>query len=143
MIVAPIGGGGLISGISVAVKAKRPAIEVIGVQTAACPSMYAAIKGTSPTGAETTIADGIAVKAAGTLTRKLIADLVTDIFWFRKSKSKELFCFFWKSKKQLPRAPVLRHWRPFWLILNILPVAASRWWCPVRTLIPGCSPASY
>jgi threonine dehydratase len=116
MIVAPIGGGGLISGISVAVKAVRPTVEVIGVQAAAYPSMYAAIKGTAPTGAETTIADGIAVKAAGTLTRKLIAALVEDIFLVSEEQIERAILLFLEIEKAVtegagatPLAALLAH----------------------------------
>ncbi|MFL0267301.1 threonine ammonia-lyase [Candidatus Clostridium radicumherbarum] len=44
VIIAPIGGGGLITGISVAAKHLKPSIEIIGVQTAACPAMVAALR---------------------------------------------------------------------------------------------------
>ncbi len=40
VLVVPIGGGGLISGVAIAAKAMKPEIEILGVQAAACPSMY-------------------------------------------------------------------------------------------------------
>lgn len=44
VILAPIGGGGLITGLSIAAKSVKPSIKVIGVQTAACPAMVQALK---------------------------------------------------------------------------------------------------
>lgn len=79
VIVAPIGGGGLIAGIATAVKALRPALEVIGVQAAACPSMYRKRKGLPEAAARPTIAEGIEVKKPGELTLPIIQKLVEDI----------------------------------------------------------------
>jgi threonine dehydratase len=79
IIVAPIGGGGLIAGIAVAARALKPDIEIIGVQTARFPSMYCAVRGESPTFGVSTIADGIAVKAPGMLTLPIVKERVTDI----------------------------------------------------------------
>ncbi len=64
LIFVPIGGGGLISGIATVVKALRPQATVIGVQAAACPSAYQALKEgkVCRVEAERSIADGIAVK---------------------------------------------------------------------------------
>ncbi len=80
-LVVPIGGGGLISGIAVAAKALKPAIEIVGVQSALYPSMAEALKGKpSDTGtAAATLAEGIAVKEPGELTRRIVAALVGDI----------------------------------------------------------------
>jgi threonine dehydratase len=78
-LVVPIGGGGLIAGIAVAAKAFRPSIEVIGVETELYPSMYQAIHGLAPTSGGQTIAEGIAVKKPGELTKPIVAELVEDI----------------------------------------------------------------
>ena len=78
-LVVPIGGGGMISGMAVAAKALRPAIEIIGVQTERFPSMYCALKGLHPQFGGTTIADGIAVKEPGRLTLPVIRELVSEI----------------------------------------------------------------
>ncbi|MDE1938727.1 MAG: threonine ammonia-lyase [Alphaproteobacteria bacterium] len=78
-LVVPIGGGGLISGISVAAKALNPAIEIYGVQTRAYPSMYNAVKGDELPCAGQTMAEGIAVKQPGALTTPVIRALVKDI----------------------------------------------------------------
>jgi threonine dehydratase len=78
-VVVAIGGGGLISGISVAAKAIKPAIEIVGVETLRFPSMYHAVRGTEPEFAQSTIADGIAVKEAGRITREIVARNVAGI----------------------------------------------------------------
>jgi threonine dehydratase len=78
-LVIPIGGGGLISGMSVVARAERPDIEVIGVQAQLFPSMYGHIKQEDlPCGGDT-LAEGIAVKEPGEFTRRVIAELVDDI----------------------------------------------------------------
>jgi len=79
-LVVPIGGGGLISGMATAAKGLSKDIEMIGVQASMYPSMQAAINGSqAPTQGGATIAEGIAVKTAGALTRKIVAKLVDDI----------------------------------------------------------------
>lgn len=79
VLVVPIGGGGLISGMAVAAKALKPDIEVIGVQAALYPSMYNAIKGASLPARGDTLAEGIAVKAPGRITLEHVRRLVDDI----------------------------------------------------------------
>jgi threonine dehydratase len=80
-VIVPIGGGGLISGVAVAVKSRRPGVKVIGVQTELLPSMIAAIEEGHPVTLEpaTTIADGIAVKRSGELTLKHVKEYVDDV----------------------------------------------------------------
>jgi threonine dehydratase len=80
-LVVPIGGGGLISGIAVAVKALNPDIEIIGVQSTLYPSMYRLMRGEDPGPPATaaTLAEGIAVKEPGRLTRHIVKALVSDI----------------------------------------------------------------
>ena len=79
MLVVPIGGGGLISGIAIAAKAIKPSIEIVGVEAALYPSMRNALKGESRPCAGTTIAEGIAVKNVGKLTLPIVKELVADI----------------------------------------------------------------
>ncbi len=74
-----IGGGGLISGVAVAARALKPGIEVIGVQTEQFPAMYALFKGMQMRSANATLAEGIAVKSPGLITREIVRRLVTDI----------------------------------------------------------------
>lgn len=78
-LVVAIGGGGLIAGIAVAAKAIKPGIEIIGVQTERFPAMYAAIKGQDLASGTNTIAEGIAVKSPGAITRPIVEALVDDI----------------------------------------------------------------
>lgn len=79
VLVVPIGGGGLISGIAIAAKAVKPGIEVIGVEATLFPSMWNAVKGGQRPCAGTTIAEGIAVKNVGKLTLPIVKELVADI----------------------------------------------------------------
>lgn len=81
MVVVPVGGGGLIAGIATAVKGIKPAVSVIGVQAAACPSASEAIAAGSPVrvGARPTIADGIRVMETGTLSFPVIHDSVDRV----------------------------------------------------------------
>jgi threonine dehydratase len=81
MLVVPIGGGGLISGIAIAAKALKPAIEIVGVQSALYPAMVDALRGETHDmeTAAATLAEGIAVKEPGKLTRRIVAALVGDI----------------------------------------------------------------
>jgi threonine dehydratase len=75
-VVVPVGGGGLCSGVAIAVKAARPDVEVIGVQVAACAPYPASLERGEPVAASSalTIADGIAVKRPGDLTLALLAE---------------------------------------------------------------------
>ncbi len=75
-VIVPLGGGGLASGIAIAVKRHDPTIRVIGVQVTAC-APYA--NGVPPAGAVTTLADGIAVKRPGELTRPLVEHWLDDV----------------------------------------------------------------
>ena len=74
-----IGGGGLISGMAIAAKAIKPSIDIVGVETSRFPSMLAALKGTPAVFGASTIAEGIAVKEPGKITREIVGKLVSDI----------------------------------------------------------------
>jgi threonine dehydratase len=77
-VVVPVGGGGLIGGVACAVKCLRPDIEVVGVQTARLPSMQAALDRGEPVSlpAAVTLADGIGVRRAGSLSLPLVQKYV-------------------------------------------------------------------
>jgi threonine dehydratase len=80
-IVVPVGGGGLASGIAIAVKSARPGVEVVGVQAEAC-APYADLlrRGEpAPVASALTIADGIAVKRPGTRTLALVERWLDDV----------------------------------------------------------------
>jgi len=78
-LVVPIGGGGLISGMAIAAKALNPEIKIIGVQTELYPGMKSSVDGTAFDGGGISIAEGIAVKEPGQITRRIVKDLVDDI----------------------------------------------------------------
>jgi threonine dehydratase len=80
-VVVPVGGGGLIAGVACAVKERRPAIRVIGVQTSRLPSMKVAVSENQLVvlPASTTLADGIAVRSAGAVTMPLVRRYVDEI----------------------------------------------------------------
>jgi threonine dehydratase len=78
-LVVAIGGGGLIAGVSTAAKSIKPGIDVVGVQTDQFPSMYAAFKGLTMASATATLAEGIAVKSPGEITRRIVQQLVDDV----------------------------------------------------------------
>jgi threonine dehydratase len=79
VLVVPIGGGGLVAGCAIAARAKKPSIEIIGVEAALYPSMWNAIyQGDRPCGGAT-LAEGIAVKNVGRITLPVVRELVADI----------------------------------------------------------------
>ena len=78
-LVVPIGGGGLISGIAVAAKARKPDLRIIGVEAALYPSMYNAIYGVDLPSRGDTLAEGIAVKSPGKIATEIIRHLVDEI----------------------------------------------------------------
>ncbi len=79
MLCVPIGGGGLLSGMAVAARGINPDITLIGVQAKAFPGMVNAVRGEAHAFGSQTIAEGIAVRNVGKITRELISTLVDDI----------------------------------------------------------------
>jgi len=78
-LVVPIGGGGLIAGCAIAAQAKKPSIQIVGVESALYPSMWNALhQGNRPCGGAT-LAEGIAVKNVGKLTLPVVREFVRDI----------------------------------------------------------------
>jgi threonine dehydratase len=80
IIVVPVGGGGLIGGVALAVKSRRPDIRIVGVQMERFPGAYNAFHGRSD-GARglATVAEGIAVKTPGQHTLPLLRAHVDDL----------------------------------------------------------------
>jgi threonine dehydratase len=80
-VVVPLGGGGLISGVAVAVKALRPDVRVVGVQAAGAAAFPASLKSGTPTalGSMATIADGIAVGCPGAITLEHVSRLTDEV----------------------------------------------------------------
>lgn len=80
-VVVPIGGGGLISGISLAIKSINPNIKVIGVEPVGASTLKTSLENGKVTKLESvqTIADGVAVKQCGDKTYNIIKDYVDEI----------------------------------------------------------------
>jgi len=80
-VIIPVGGGGLIAGVSYALKHFKPGIRVIGVQAGGAPAMYLSLKEQKLVECESacTFADGIAIRKPGALTFSIIRDCVDEI----------------------------------------------------------------
>lgn len=100
-VIVPIGGGGLISGIALALKAHSPHSRVIGVQATGAPAMFLSRHAGQVQASQTvrTIADGIAVKRPGELTFAMIDQLVDDIVTVDEHEiSRAILLFLERSK---------------------------------------------
>jgi threonine dehydratase len=78
-VLVPVGGGGLISGIAVAIAASGRKIEVVGVEAALYPSMRNALQGEALPAGGATLAEGIAIKTPGALTLPIVRDHVDTV----------------------------------------------------------------
>jgi len=119
-LVIAIGGGGLISGISIAAKAMKPSIDVVGVEVVRFPAMYHAMKGTEPVFAASTIAEGIAVKEPGRITREVVAKNVSEIVLVDEGDIEEAIVMLLEIEKTVvegaggaPLAAILRNRKRF------------------------------
>lgn len=101
VIVVPIGGGGLISGISFAAKTLKPGIKIVGVQTENIPSMKESIRNGKRTtvSGPVTLADGIAVKTPGENTFKIVQKYVDDIVTVDESEIAQAILFLLEKVK--------------------------------------------
>ncbi|HEX4764442.1 MAG TPA: threonine ammonia-lyase, partial [Usitatibacter sp.] len=115
-LVVAIGGGGLISGISIAAKAMKPSIDVVGVEVVRFPAMYHAMKGTEPVFAASTIAEGIAVKEPGRITREVVSKNVSEIILVDEGDIEEAIVMLLEIEKTVvegaggaPLAAILRN----------------------------------
>ena len=79
VMVIPVGGGGLSAGIATAIKARRPATSIIGVEPALYPSLSAELRGEEAKVGGATIAEGIAVKKVGKLTSQILRALMERV----------------------------------------------------------------
>lgn len=80
VLIVPIGGGGLIAGCAIAARAKKPGIEIVGVECTLFPSMWNEMhRGEQKPCGGATLAEGIAVANAGKLTQPVVRQLVSDI----------------------------------------------------------------
>jgi threonine dehydratase len=100
-VVVPVGGGGLVSGIAIAVRSRRPEIEVVGVQVEACAPFPASLQAGVPVPVESarTIADGIAVKRPGELTLPLIRRWVEGMVCVSEDQVSEAMVFLLERTK--------------------------------------------
>ena len=103
-VVVPLGGGGLTSGVAVALKSSRPEIEVIAVQAATCAPYPASIAAGTPVpieGSVNTLADGIAVKRPGDLTLALVRSLVDQVITVSEDEIAEAMVLLMERAKLL------------------------------------------
>jgi threonine dehydratase len=100
-VVVPVGGGGLISGVAIAVKSVKPEVEVVGVQVEACAPFPASLELGEPQAVRSarTIADGIAVKRPGVITLKLIDQWVDQILLVSEDEVAEAMVFLLERTK--------------------------------------------
>lgn len=106
VILCPIGGGGLISGISLAAKEINSKIKIIGVQAEGANAMEQSFKNGSLVSLNSvnTIADGIAVKCPGDLTYRIIQEYVDDIITVSDKEIAEAFLILCEKHKLLAEA---------------------------------------
>jgi threonine dehydratase len=80
-VVVPVGGGGLLAGVAVALRALRPDVRIVGVEAAGAPAMKASLAAGAPVRLDecATMADGIAVKAPSPLTFEHASALVDEV----------------------------------------------------------------
>jgi len=79
VMVLPVGGGGLSAGIATAIKARRPAVVIYGVEPAMYPSLSAELRGEEAKVGGATIAEGIAVKKVGRITSEILRRLMEQV----------------------------------------------------------------
>jgi threonine dehydratase len=106
VVVVPVGGGGLIAGISVAIKSLRPNVQVIGVQSQAVPIMYESLKAgkiVPPHRHElNTIAEGLAGGIEkGSITFTIAQQHVDEVMLVREESIRHAVYLLWKNEKQV------------------------------------------
>ncbi|MHA1524134.1 MAG: pyridoxal-phosphate dependent enzyme, partial [Alphaproteobacteria bacterium] len=100
-VVVPVGGGGLITGIAIALKALRPEIEIIGVEVAAYAAMHGALAGEKPAFGGQTLADGIAVKKVSKSAIKAAPDLISQVLVVSEGEIEQAICHYLAEHKTL------------------------------------------
>ena len=101
VVVVPVGGGGLIAGIAIAVKERSPRTHVVGVQTEGYPGMLHSFgQAGAPTDGPT-IAEGIAVAEPGALTRPVVAQLVDDMVTASEQRIEEAIALYVEIEKSV------------------------------------------
>lgn len=102
-IVVPVGGGGLIAGIALAVKERKPHLKLFGVQAERCPSMLLSLRSGQPRTVpyQDTIADGIAVKKPGELTLEIISRYVDGLVTVSEREIAQTMLYLLERSKQV------------------------------------------
>jgi threonine dehydratase len=100
-VVVPVGGGGLVSGIAIAIKSLKPDVEVVGVQVDACAPFIPSVASGRVIAVDSalTIADGIAVKRPGELTLSLIREWVDEVIAVPEDEVAEAMVFLMERAK--------------------------------------------
>jgi threonine dehydratase len=99
ILVVPIGGGGLASGLATAAKALRPQIEIIGAEAALYPSMYNKLKSAHLPVSGDTLAEGIAVKQPGRLTEPILRAHLDDVMLVSEAEIERALCLLLNIEK--------------------------------------------
>jgi len=103
-VVVPVGGGGLISGIGVAVKSIEPSVQIIGVQSEASPVMYESLKASKIVDVEMreSIADGLfGGIETGSMTFGIVQKYVDDLLLVKEETIRKAIFLLWDKEKQV------------------------------------------
>ena len=120
-ILVPVGGGGLISGISIYLKARRPKTRVIGVEPAGADSLYRSLRAGHPVKLQSvrTIADGLAASAPGELPFEIASRCVDEVILVEESEMLRAIKLYFEWEHLLAEpagaaalAALLYHYRP-------------------------------
>jgi threonine dehydratase len=103
VVIVPIGGGGLISGILTAIKESNPKIKVIGVEPAIANDTYLSIQNKQITAIKSanTIADGLRTNQPGDITFPVLMKYLDDIVLVSENEIRQAFSFVMERMKQL------------------------------------------
>ncbi len=106
IVVVPVGGGGLISGISIAIKSLKPMVKVYGVQSAAVPIMFESLKTgqiVKPHRHEpTTVAEGLSGGVEkGSITFDIVQQYVDELIPVREESIRHAIYLLWENEKQV------------------------------------------
>jgi threonine dehydratase len=100
-VIVPVGGGGLIAGVAMALKKMNPNIMVVGVQSRGAPSMFLSMKKNTivETSSTQTIADGIAIKRIGELTFEIARKYVDEVLTVDENEIEESLLLLTERKR--------------------------------------------
>lgn len=115
-LVVPVGGGGLVAGMALAAKARKPGLRVFGVQPARLPSMRCALRGEPVPQGPPSVADGLAVRQAGRLSAELVRRHVDELLQVEEDEIEQALLLLLEVEKTVaegagavPLAAVLAH----------------------------------